>query len=182
MLLERIRAKQARLGGAGVGSQAECENGRGLASGQRDAPSPSQASGMGSMAGSAVDPLREGMQPERLTRAEEANAWVCQALGADWSAHVGGKHHLMVAEPLLYCTICGRFASARRNLRGLLEMCKGKPKQYSTYEAHVRYLRKGTHPTSGERLHERPVPARVFRRDAPNPLEAAPLRKVRRIT
>ena len=47
---------------------------------------------------------------------------------------------------------CGRFASGRRHMRGLVTKCEGKPEHNTTYEAYVRYLKGGRHPTSGVRL------------------------------
>ena len=115
----------------------------------------------------------------------EAGAWMRAQFGADWEMHVHHTHTLMVAEPLLYCSECARFAAGRRHLRSLLTRCE-PPRRNTTYFAYKRYLREGKHPShlsQGPMLHDRPV--RVYSLggreiDALDPEIMAPLRKAQR--
>ena len=102
-------------------------------------------------------------------------------IGADWQAHIHHKHRLMVARPLVYCSVCGRFASGRRHLRGLVGVCKGKPELHTTYEAYFRYLGQGKHPTTMDLLEPRETAVHGNVAGAPDAeASAMPLRKIRK--
>ena len=120
------------------------------------------------------------------SRQEEVQAWLRTSFGVDWAAHIHHKHKLVAAEPLLYCSACGRFASGRRHLRKLTEVCLGKPPENTTYFAYRRYLKQGKHPShmkSGKILHAMPVAVQAAGgRDQQevDPDLVAPLRKARK--
>ena len=179
-LLAKVRAMS---GGTPTpaASSSDLREGRQATVGQCEKVPADHRPGKGGSTASTPCTVRPALRARGLSRREEALAWMAQSFGADWRAHVHAKHELVVAQPLVYCNSCGRFASGRRHMRGILEVCHGKAEENTTYFAYRRYMRDGRHPYKDERISSDQVP---IPRDAAalgaGTTPAAPLRKARR--
>ena len=110
------------------------------------------------------DPLGEGAAVLRGATAyprsvNEAAAWLTAKLGPGWRGQLHASHHLVVWEPLLYCSRCGKHAMSHRHLLGLRDRCGGPPGYGSVYLSRLRHIGEGRHPTvHGLRLEGGPIP------------------------
>ena len=94
-----------------------------------------------------------------LSRREQALDWMEAAFGSGWMRLFHPAHRLCVAEPLVYCDVCGRCAGDRQHLQALAGHCYGPPGVGSTYLARLRWVRQGRHPIKPEvQLRLSPVP------------------------
>ena len=94
-----------------------------------------------------------------LSRREQAYDWVESAFGSGWTRLFHPTHRLSVAEPLVYCVVCGRCAGDRQHLQALAGHCYGPPGVGSTYLARLRWVGQGRHPINpAVQLRLPPVP------------------------
>ena len=123
----------------------------------------SSSAGIGSVeaAGSRVRPGSEAVRvPEnrKSRRVEGAGAPLLElaqermvgTFGQQWRTMIHHTHRLSLADPLLYCRICGHHCESRQHLVGLKKPCDGTAT--GSYPARLRRIEGGSHPLRGHAL------------------------------
>ena len=85
---------------------------------------------------------------EPVSRRDRALSFMVQVFGEAWASRFHMRYRLSLAEPLVFCRVCGRHADSIQHLVGLAAECKGEPPVGSTYKARLKRIRDGRHPTN----------------------------------
>ena len=96
-----------------------------------------------------------GLAPPReaIPRQQAAIIWVNQVMGPGWRELLHNSHELAVAEPLLFCRVCGHYAPGLRYLGHLKLRCDGPPLLGSTAQKRLKRLLDGReHPETRAEL------------------------------
>ena len=101
-------------------------------------------------------PAAPAVRPNPLAK---ANATAEAKLGANWRSAVHSSHRLTLAEPLIFCRVCGGNASTKQRLYLLSRICAGPPSIGSTQATRLQRLLEGRHPvTKVELAHAATLP------------------------
>ena len=113
----------------------------------------------------ATSPSIEGgvcPPPESMMRTsmDEAAAYMALTFGPEWRSAVHASHRPSLAEPVLYCRVCGKYSERAGSIRGLGERCQGDPTKHGDtrkergggYATKLRRLREGLHPVDDRRV------------------------------
>ena len=85
-------------------------------------------------------PKRRPGPAQGIPLQQTAISWVTQVYGPGWRELLHSSHELQVAEPLLFCRVCGHYSPHSRYVGPLTELCTGPPAQRSSAQKRLKRL------------------------------------------
>ena len=88
------------------------------------------------------------------TPIQDAVAWVTVTFGVRWKSLFHYTHRLSLAQPLVYCRVCGQHCESPDRIRGLGKQCPGVPDGTNGggYVTKCKRIAEGLHPRKSRRL------------------------------